>query len=42
MADGREEREELDIRINQEKREDRSDRVNRDELDEWRPERVDS
>lgn len=42
MADGREEREELDSRIKDEKRQDRSDRIEPDEVEEWQPERVDS
>ena len=41
MSDGREEREESDIRIEQEKRENREDQIDRD-VDESEPERVDS
>jgi len=39
LSDGREEREK---RIEQEKQKDRQDQVNREDLDEWKPERVDS
>jgi hypothetical protein len=42
VSDGREEREERQKRIDQEKQEDREDQVNREDLNEWRPERVDS
>lgn len=42
MSDGHEEREELLRRIELEKREDREDQINRQDLDEWKPERVDS
>ena len=42
MSDGREEREERKKRLEQEKPEDREDLVNREEPDEWQPERVDS
>ena len=42
MSDGREEREESERRIEQEKREDREDQIDRVDLDEWKPERVDS
>jgi len=42
MADGREEREELDSRIEQEQRKNREDQFDRDYVDEWEPERVDS
>lgn len=42
MADGREEREELQKRREQEKREDCEDRIDRGYVDEWEPERVDS
>jgi hypothetical protein len=42
VSDGREEREERERRIEQEKRENCEDQVNRDDLEEWKPERVDS
>jgi hypothetical protein len=42
VSDGREEREEREKRIEQEKQKDRQDQVNREDLDEWKPERVDS
>jgi hypothetical protein len=42
VSDGREEREERERCIEQEKREDRENWVNRDDPDEWKPERVDS
>jgi hypothetical protein len=42
MADGVEERAERELRIEQEKLKDREDRVDRDDLEEWAPERVDS
>jgi hypothetical protein len=42
MSDGREEREELKIRIEQEKRENRDDRIDCDDTNEWEPERVES
>ena len=42
VSDGREEREEREKRIEQEKQKDRQDLVNREDLDEWKPERVDS
>jgi hypothetical protein len=42
MADGCEEREEVEKRREQEKREDREDRIDRGNGDEWEPERVDS
>jgi hypothetical protein len=42
MSDGREEREELKERIEQEKRENRGELIDHDDADEWEPERVDS
>jgi|HubBroStandDraft_6_1064221.scaffolds.fasta_scaffold18057_5 hypothetical protein len=42
MSDGREEREEREMRIEEEKRKNREDLVDRENLDEWGPERVDS
>ncbi len=42
VSDGREEREERERRIEEQTRKDREDWVNRDEPDEWKPERVDS
>jgi hypothetical protein len=42
MSDGREERKEREMRIEQEKREDGEDRIDRNKPDEWEPERVDS
>jgi hypothetical protein len=42
LSDGREEREEREKRIEQEKQKDRQDQVTREDLDEWKPERVDS
>jgi len=42
MSDGREEREESKIRIEQEKQKDRGDRIEPDDAEEWQPERVDS
>ncbi|HEY1497493.1 MAG TPA: hypothetical protein VGF49_23205 [Candidatus Solibacter sp.] len=42
MADGCEERAEREARIEQEKLKDREDRIDRDDLEEWAPERVDS
>ena len=42
MSDGREEREELEKRREQEKRGNRDDQVDRGDVDEWEPERVDS
>jgi hypothetical protein len=42
MADGREERAEREMRIEQEKLRDREDQVDPDDLEEWAPERVDS
>jgi hypothetical protein len=42
MPDGREERVEREMRIEQEKRENRDDRFDRDIVEEWEPERVDS
>jgi hypothetical protein len=42
MADGREEREERERRVQEEGLQDREDHVERREIDEWVPERVDS
>jgi hypothetical protein len=42
MADGSEEREELKRRREQELRENREDLLDRGDVDEWAPERVDS
>jgi hypothetical protein len=42
MSDGREEREELERRRQQEKRQDREDWLEPGDADEWEPERVDS
>lgn len=42
MADGREERVEREMRIEQEKREKRNDRFDSDTMEEWEPERPDS
>jgi hypothetical protein len=42
MPDGREERIERETRIEQEKQENRDDRFDRDTIQEWEPERVDS
>jgi len=42
LSDGREEREEREKRIEQEQQKDRQDEVHREDLDEWKPERVDS
>lgn len=42
MADGREEREEQDSRIQQEKPKNCDDLFDRDYVDDWTPERVDS
>lgn len=42
MSDGREEREERKLRIEQEKRENSEDRIGREDIDDWEPERVDS
>ncbi|MEN6535710.1 MAG: hypothetical protein ABFD60_17095 [Bryobacteraceae bacterium] len=42
MADGHEEREDIEKRCEQEKQEDRDDRIDRGDVDEWQPERVDS
>jgi hypothetical protein len=42
MSDGREEREERKLRIEQEKRENPEDRIGRDDVYDWEPERVDS
>jgi hypothetical protein len=42
MSDGREEREELDMRIEEEKRKNREDLIDRENPDEeWEPERTD-
>ena len=42
MSDGREEREEREKRLEQAKRENREDPIERDDLYEWQPERLDS
>ena len=42
MPDGREERIERETRIEQEKQENRDDRCDRDTIEQWEPERVDS
>lgn len=42
MSDGREEREEIQMRIEQEKQESREERFDHEEPDESEPERVDS
>jgi len=42
MADGREEREEQDSRIEHEKPKNREEPFDRDYVDDWAPERVDS
>jgi hypothetical protein len=42
MSDGHEEREEREKRREQEEREDREDRLEREPVNEWQPERVDS
>jgi hypothetical protein len=42
MSDGREEKEEREKRIEQEKRENHQDLVEDEGFDEWEPERVDS
>jgi hypothetical protein len=42
MSDGREEREEREKRLEQERRESRQDRLNPYDIDESKPERVDS
>ena len=42
MPDGREERVEREMRIEQQKQQDRDDRFDRDTVEEWEPERVDS
>jgi hypothetical protein len=42
MSDGREERVEREVRIEQEKQKDREDRLDRYVVDEREPERVDS
>lgn len=42
MADGIEEREEREKRLEQEKHENREDRIYRDSPEEWEPERADS
>lgn len=42
MADGREERVEREMRIEQEKRENREDRFDSERIEEWEPERPDS
>jgi len=42
MSDGREQREEDEKRRELESRENREDQIDRDQSDEWEPERVDS
>lgn len=42
MSDGIEEREVQKARLEQEKRENREDEIDREDADEWTPERVDS
>ena len=42
MSDGREEREELKVRVEQQKKENREDRIDREAPDACEPERVDS
>jgi hypothetical protein len=42
MPGGREERIEREMRIEEEKQEDRDDRFDGDTIEEWEPERVDS
>jgi hypothetical protein len=42
MSDGHEEREESEKRREQEARENREDWIDRDHIEEWEPERVDS
>jgi hypothetical protein len=42
MSDGREEREEREKRIEEEERENREDWIDRDRVNEWEQERVDS
>lgn len=42
MSDGKEEREEREARLKQQKKENPADRVDPDELYEWEPDRVDS
>ena len=42
MSDGREEREEQQKRIEQEKLQNPDDRLEPDDVDDWEPERVDS
>jgi hypothetical protein len=42
MSDGREEREEQQKRREEEKRKDLEDRIDRNDADEWEPERDDS
>jgi len=42
MSDGREEREEQNARIEQQKRDNREHEIERDAPDGWEPERVDS
>jgi hypothetical protein len=42
MSDGQEEREGLERRIEQEKRENRQDRIEFSDPDDWQPEQVDS
>jgi hypothetical protein len=42
MSDGREERKEQEMRIEQKKREDHEDQIYTDDTDEWEPERIES
>jgi len=42
MSDGREEREDREARIEEEKRKNREDQMESDYVDQWEPERVDS
>ena len=42
MADGKEEREEMRLRIEQERRENPEDRIHTDDVDDGEPERTDS
>ena len=42
MSDGQEEREESRLRIEQEKKDNREDQIDRDDSDDWEPERQES
>ncbi|MDQ1474039.1 MAG: hypothetical protein QOJ99_5519 [Bryobacterales bacterium] len=42
MSDGREERKEREMRIEQERQDNREDRIDCDYADDWEPERVES